>query len=181
MRLSLHEWGMQLAEVTALRGTCLRRKVGCVLVDQDGHVLATGYNGVASGTPHCNDVVKLPIYNKSWFEAENKSDLIHVDHYKNHYPNACMGAGAASGTQLEACGAIHAEQNALMQCSDVRRIWSCFVTVSPCIHCLKMLLNTKCQQIIFRDEYANAHELVKMWRRAGRNWIHKPPEDIYGH
>lgn len=42
-----------LAHLMSLRGTCARRKVGCVLTNPRGHVLATGYNGPASGEPHC--------------------------------------------------------------------------------------------------------------------------------
>ena len=42
-----------MAKLVARRSTCARRSVGCVLVDEHNHVLATGYNGVASGEPHC--------------------------------------------------------------------------------------------------------------------------------
>ena len=44
------------AVLSSQRGTCRRRKVGCVLVDRHNHVLSTGYNGGASGEPHCLDV-----------------------------------------------------------------------------------------------------------------------------
>ena len=47
---------MKMAALVAERSTCLRRSVGCVLVNGRHHVLATGYNGVASGLPHCNEV-----------------------------------------------------------------------------------------------------------------------------
>jgi len=44
-----------IASVVAVRATCARREVGCVIVDELGHISATGYNGVASGLPHCID------------------------------------------------------------------------------------------------------------------------------
>jgi dCMP deaminase len=44
-----------MAVLASFRGTCSRRKVGCVLADQRNRILATGYNGVASGLPHCID------------------------------------------------------------------------------------------------------------------------------
>lgn len=53
MRLSRDQWAMQIAIDTSRRGTCIRRKVGCVLLNARGHILATGYNGPASGEPHC--------------------------------------------------------------------------------------------------------------------------------
>ena len=56
MRLSRDEWALKLALLTAQRTTCCRRAVGCVLLNARGHVLSTGYNGVAAGLPHCNHV-----------------------------------------------------------------------------------------------------------------------------
>lgn len=46
---------MLVAEAVAQRGTCLRRKVGAVVV-VDGQIVATGYNGAPRGEPHCLDV-----------------------------------------------------------------------------------------------------------------------------
>lgn len=46
---------LEMAYLVATRSTCRRRHVGCVLVDRDGIVLATGYNGVPSGITHCLD------------------------------------------------------------------------------------------------------------------------------
>ncbi len=47
------DWALALARETAKRSTCLRRHVGAVLVDERGHVIATGYNGAPAGSPHC--------------------------------------------------------------------------------------------------------------------------------
>lgn len=55
MRISADECFMTIAFTLAMRSTCLRRHVGCVLVDHNNHVLATGYNGVPAGAPHCID------------------------------------------------------------------------------------------------------------------------------
>ena len=151
-RISKFEWALKLADVTALRATCLRRLVGCVLLDARGQVLATGYNGVASGQAHCN--------------------LIQAD--DGSWPHACPGAKAATGTQLEVCQAIHAEQNALLQCSDVQAIAGCFVTASPCLHCVKMLLNTSCRVIVFRERYKSHHDTAMAWWEASRGqgtWV----------
>ena len=46
---------MEIAEVVSKRSTCLRRKVGAVLV-KDRQILATGYNGTPKGLPHCEQV-----------------------------------------------------------------------------------------------------------------------------
>jgi len=54
-RLRHDDYFLLMARFAALRGTCARRTVGCVLVDARHHVLSTGYNGVPSGEPHCTD------------------------------------------------------------------------------------------------------------------------------
>ena len=46
------EYFMQVAELVSKRATCLRRRVGAVLV-KDKRILATGYNGAPSGITHC--------------------------------------------------------------------------------------------------------------------------------
>lgn len=52
-RPSWHQYFQEMAYHAASRGTCPRRKVGCVLV-RDRHAIATGYNGSLSGTIHCD-------------------------------------------------------------------------------------------------------------------------------
>jgi dCMP deaminase len=163
MRPSRHEWAMQLALDTSKRATCLRRSVGCVLLNERGHVLATGYNGVASGQKHCNEVMR-------------GIDLAHPHKVEANvfYPHACPGARSPSGVNLDGCQAIHAEQNALLQCRDAWAIHAAYVTASPCMTCVKLLLNTTCQEIYFVDEYPHP-ESRKLWIDAGRSWIRLIP------
>lgn len=153
MRPNRDEWAMELAYQTSLRSTCLRRAVGCVLLNHRGHVLATGYNGVASGLPHCNE----------------ETQYLSEDGGKSVYGNACSGAQSPSGTNLDGCQAIHAEQNALLQCRDVYEIETIYTTTSPCITCTKLLLNTGCQRIVFLQEYTHA-DAKKLWTQSGRRW-----------
>lgn len=159
MRPSLDVWALRLAWVVAQRATCLRRQVGCVLLNARGHVLATGYNGVTAGLPHCNE--------ERWF-YDGRDEATGIWH--SVHPHTCPGADALSGTRLEECEAIHAEANALLQCHDVYQITTCYVTVSPCIHCVKLLLNTSCKKIVFSDEYTHS-QAAELWQDAGRIWI----------
>ena len=55
-RLHIDEYFLNMARLTSLRSTCVRRQVGCILVDSNNHVVATGYNGVPKNFQHCLDV-----------------------------------------------------------------------------------------------------------------------------
>jgi dCMP deaminase len=55
-RPSWDEYFMMMArDVVSQRATCLRRKVGAVIV-RNKRILTTGYNGSPPGLPHCTDV-----------------------------------------------------------------------------------------------------------------------------
>jgi len=136
MRLDHDHYFIAIAKVVSLRSTCKSRQVGSVLVDANHFILATGYNGAASGVPECEP---------------------------------CRRAGTESGIGLEGCMAIHAEQNALLQCPDMRRIDTIYVTISPCFGCLKLLLNTPCKRICYINSYPN-QESEDVWKEMGRVW-----------
>ena len=131
---------LRMALLVSERGTCVRRKVGCILVNKKNHVLATGYNGNPSGFSHCLD-------------------------------NPCKGANSTSGKDLDKCEAIHAEQNALLQCKDVYDIHTVYCTVSPCIHCVKLLLNTSAKNIVFGEKYIQK-DAERLWMMSDRGWAY---------
>jgi len=119
--------------------TCPRRQVGAVLVNKNGQIVGSGYNGAAAGLAHCIDT-------------------------------PCNGFGLPSGTGLEACEAIHAEQNALLQCSNIHDIYAAYVTCPPCMHCTKLLLQTSCQVIVSTGAYVTEGETKQLWQNANRQW-----------
>lgn len=106
---------LALAALVATRSTCLRRAVGCVLVDARGHVLATGYNGVAPKHPHCNDAVPRRS-ELGWTELLPSHDLVdgggrvikEADRGRS-YLHACKGQEGSAWAGTGACGALHAE------------------------------------------------------------------------
>lgn len=126
-----------LAQVVSTRTTCIRRGVGCVVVDAKGHILGTGYNGVAAGMPHCNE--------------------------------GCPCSGHELPPGQDKCEAVHAEMNALLQCRDVWAIDTLYVTLSPCIRCTKVLLNTSCTKIVFLENHTGETGKA-LWEKAGRTW-----------
>ena len=122
-RPTADEYFMAMAMLVATRSTCIRRQVGCVLIDNNNNILATGYNGVVRGQPHCNE------------------------------GHPCPGAYSASGKDLDLCYAIHAEQNALIQCKDLTKVYACFCTTAPCVMCTKLFLNTTLTRMIYVKSY----------------------------
>lgn len=60
-RPSWDSYFMQMAQAAAGRSTCDRAHVGCVLVDSQRNVVATGYNGSVPGLPHCDELGHLLI------------------------------------------------------------------------------------------------------------------------
>lgn len=145
------EWLMGIAIAAAKGATCPRRSVGCVLADAAGAVIAVACNGVATDTEPCD--------RKSW---------------------TCAGADAPSGTGLELCEAIHAEQRALIQVNSRVEIRYCYTTTSPCMHCAKMLKEAGILSIIFAEEYVHP-QVKEYWLRDNEvlgfkafRWIHLP-------
>lgn len=56
MRPSWDDYFLKLAEHISTRGTCPRRYVGAVIVDQHHRIVSTGYNGAPAGVPQCDEV-----------------------------------------------------------------------------------------------------------------------------
>lgn len=127
-RPDIDEYFLKIASVVAERATCLRHHVGAVAV-RDKHILATGYNGAASGLKDCLELGCL----------RDDKDI-------------------PSGTRHEVCRGIHAEQNVIIQATlhgvsleDA----TIYVTHTPCILCAKMLVNAKIKRFVAFGMYAD--------------------------
>jgi len=125
-RPSWDEYFMSIAYQVATRSTCIRRKVGALLV-RDKRILTTGYNGPPSGLPHCTDVGCL-------------RDKL----------------GVPAGQRHELCRGLHAEQNALIQAAiygvSVKGA-TLYCTHYPCSLCAKMLINAGVVKVVVAEEY----------------------------
>ena len=85
----MDKWNKRFMELTvhvASWSSCLRRKVGAVIV-KDKHIMTTGYNGAPAGVKTC---VEKGVC------LRNEKNI-------------------PSGTHAEVCYAAHAEQNAIIQ------------------------------------------------------------------
>ncbi|QEK13233.1 cytidine deaminase [Crassaminicella thermophila] len=126
MRPNWDEYFMKMAEIAKTRSTCLRRKVGAVIV-KNKRILSTGYNGAPTNTAHCLDI--------GCMRAEQK---------------------IPSGQRHELCRGLHAEQNAIIQAAyhgvSIEGA-TLYVTLQPCILCAKMAINAGIKKIIFKGTY----------------------------
>lgn len=66
------------------------------------------------------------------------------------------------------CPSAHAEQNALLQCRVPEQIHTIYLTLSPCISCLRIIMNTPCQRIVFLNEHRHTYAR-DMWKGE---WCH---------
>ena len=120
------EYFMSIAELVSSRSTCLRRKVGAVLV-REKRILATGYNGAPSGIKHCTP--------KTCLRSKQ---------------------GVPSGKQQELCRGLHAEQNVIIQAAlhgVSTRGATLYCTHKPCILCAKMIINAGIVRIVYQNHY----------------------------
>ena len=139
-----NEYFMQITQLVATRSTCMRRKVGALLV-KDKNIMATGYNGVPSGITHCDVTGCL-------------RDQLNVP----------------SGERHELCRGLHAEQNAIIQAAKHGGNISgsiLYCTDSPCIICSKMLINAGVIEVIFGRGYPDTLSL-EMLSEAGIKFHH---------
>ncbi len=138
-RPSWDEYFMEIAQKVAKRSTCLRRKVGCLIV-KDKIILSTGYNGAVTGLTHCDSLNCL----------RNKMKI-------------------PSGERQELCRGLHAEQNALLftsACGMNLHNASLFSTHQPCILCAKMIVQTGIKRVTFYGDYPDKLA-VDIFREAG--------------
>ncbi len=117
---------MSITRLVASRSTCMRRKVGALLV-KDHRILSTGYNGAPAGMKHCYEVGCL------------REKL-----------------GIPSGQRHELCRALHAEQNVIIQAAfhGIPVAGShLYCTNHPCVICTKMLINAGITRIYYLEGY----------------------------
>lgn len=122
------DWDSYFIEITKL----VAQRSGCLkrhvgaVLVKDNRIIATGYNSAPCGINECST------------------------------RGYCLRQGSSQGQNLETCYAIHAEQNALMQCCN--QGISCnnaelYCTTKPCNFCMRLLINAGIKKIIYIDDY----------------------------
>ncbi|MHA1844536.1 MAG: deoxycytidylate deaminase [Promethearchaeota archaeon] len=130
-RISKEKYFMKIAEIVSERSTCIKRKVGALLV-LDDHIISTGYNGAPSGFKHCTKETCLRQHLKS-----------------GEHPELCRGVHAEINCVIQA--AIHG--------TSIKGETILYTTTFPCTSCLKLLINAGIKKIVYKEEYSMDNEV----------------------
>lgn len=127
---------MKMADFIGSWSSCYQenRQVGAVIV-RDKRIITTGYNGAPSGVKSCKE------------KGECLRKKLNI----------------ASGTRLESCYAVHAEQNAIAQAAKLGESVdgaTIYVTHQPCTICTKMIINSGIKKVIYRNGYPDEFSKV---------------------
>ena len=103
-RLTWEQYFSLIVNVTKLRSSCDRLKVGCIII-RDNRILTTGYNGHIPGSPHNsyieNNHEQLTIHaevNAVSYASKNGININNSVAYITHYPCPnCTKALISSG------------------------------------------------------------------------------------
>lgn len=152
-RVGIDEYFMKIAYVVSERSTCLRRKVGAVIV-KDRHILTTGYNGAPAGVKDCLEI------------GTCLRDELKIE----------------SGKDKHICRAVHSEQNAIIQGAKFGvelKGATLYCTHNTCIICARMIINAGIKRVV---TCATRHEsdFEALFNEAGIEYImiQKPTMNI---
>jgi dCMP deaminase len=134
------EYFINVAHVVKTRSNCSRRHVAAVIT-KDQQVVSTGYNGTPRGITNCCD-------------------------------GGCprCASDAPSGSELGECICSHAEENAISQAAGHGVSVSgatIYCTLSPCLICAKMIINSGISEVIYEEEYAFSTQTKALLKEAG--------------
>ncbi|NLG85098.1 MAG: cytidine deaminase [Firmicutes bacterium] len=144
-RPSADEVYLRICRVVAERSTCLRRHLGAVIV-KDGQITGIGINGAPKGLSPCASV-------------------------------GCIREiqGIASGTQIEICRGIHAEQNAILQAGLAGSQGAVLYTNGfPCEVCAKLCIQAEIARVVASGDYPDRRGLDLLFQ-AGIEVVILPP------
>lgn len=147
-RPSKDNYYLQIAETIAIRGTCLRRKFGAVIVNND-QIVATGYVGAPRGRKNCIDI-------GTCFRQEHN---------------------IPSGSRYELCRSTHAEMNAVISAGRDRCIGGTLYLVGKendgsyteadcCMMCKRVIINAGIEKVVIRMKNGS-HRTVNVYE----DWV----------
>ena len=132
---------MKLAEAVQEGANCLGSKVGAIVVLRN-RVVSTGYNGTPEDFPNCLDDGCVRCHDSSLFKQGRAAEMSDPSH--------------TSGSALDRCICVHAEQNAFLTAArfGIALDGAClYSTLSPCFGCLKEAVQVGISRIVYKGWY----------------------------
>lgn len=158
MRPTWDESFMLQAMVAATRSSCLVRRVGAALV-RNKRVIASGYNGAPPNIQTCLET-----------EVCFYQDLAYKDSLNGHGTYEDL-----KEQRKDSCSAIHAEKNAINQCSEVglSAVGSeLYITNFPCPGCVRdAIIPNKIAGIVVWKDYLRNPLLTMDEFELSKHWL----------
>lgn len=146
---------METAYTWARMSSCKRKQVGAIL-EKDGRILNTGYNGTISGQDNKCEVDCA--YCEGTGEEPN-----YITGNGRESCSYCQGQGQVSNPNV-----VHAEKNLIAFCAKngiPTDGCTVYVTLSPCTECASLMTQAGIVKVIYDEEYRDTSgiELLKSY------------------
>ncbi len=154
---------MAMAYAASQQSSCLKRKVGAIIVDALGNVISSGFNEVPMHEKPCAEEYLACYRDRAWQDFVNTL-------------NKTLGRDVAGGKSLTAelrkelrmldyCRALHAEENAILNLarngpSLERRQCTLYTTTYPCRLCANKIVTVGINHIVYLEPYPDPEAKV---------------------
>ena len=155
------ELNMSIASNMALKSSCLKRKVGAVVCDEQGRVIATGYNEVVEGQRTC-----MEKYGECYREKK-RNEILSMVEERLEIPKNDFQKVFRTLKVLELCRSIHAEETAILQLpgSEMKGA-TLYTTTFPCFNCAKMIVRSGIKKLVYVEPYP-VEESMDLLKESG--------------
>lgn len=150
---------MRMALALAQLSHAVRNKVGCLIVSEDGQIVSQGYNGMPHGMDNCceNKVYK-------WVPGEDCKNPDACAKGKDGTCESCIYSKKSDKEYILVTKpeVLHAESNAISKCAKWNSSTNgatCYVTLSPCVECSKLIIQSGIKKVCYKDLYRNTQGL----------------------
>ncbi len=147
---------MAMAYAASQRSSCLKRKVGAVIVDDVGNALSSGFNEVPARETPCQE--RFVACHRDWLSNDFFASL------KDRFPDVKGWEDElkvffrSKFKILDLCRALHAEENAILSLARNGRsvpLDKCtlFTTTYPCRLCANKIVSIGIKKVVYLEPY----------------------------
>ena len=90
----------------------------------------------------------------------------------DHCTDVPCGGEADKSGDFSRCWAVHAEQNALLQCQRLDLARTVYVSCTPCFTCAKLIANTPIRRVVVTELYQAAKRSLELFTIKSIDHVH---------